>query len=120
MDKLVEHYGLELGESTISRITQGHAKRIFETAPPAQGWPTQAGIGTAIIVEMDCGMVPVVDIDPTQSDKRKGKTLRWQEAKLCLAHPQGSNTLVFGGTLLGNVDTAGNVSLAVPCKPGLA
>ena len=107
MDKLVEHYGLELSESTISRITQGHAKRIFETAPPAQGWPTQAGIDTAIIVEMDGGMVPVVDIDPTQSDKRKGKTLRWQEAKLCLAHPQGSNTLVFGGTLLGNVDTAG-------------
>jgi hypothetical protein len=107
MDKLVEHYGLVLSESTISRITQGHAKRIFETAPPAQGWPTQAGIGTAIIVETDGGMVPVVDVDPTQSDKRKGKTLRWQEAKLCLAHPQGSNTLVFGGTLLGNVDTAG-------------
>jgi hypothetical protein len=98
MDKLVEHYGIVLSESTIARITEGHAKRIFETAPPAQGWPTQEGISTAIIVETDGGMVPIVDIDPTQSDKRKGKTLRWQEAKICLAHPQGSKTLVFGGT----------------------
>jgi hypothetical protein len=76
------HYGIVLSESTISRITEGHAKRIFEAAPPAQGWPTQEGINTAIIVETDGGMVPIVDIDPTQSDKRKGKTLRWQEAKI--------------------------------------
>ena len=107
MDKLVEHYGVVLGESTIARITEGHAKRIFETAPPAQDWPTQEGTSTAIIVQTDGGMVPIVDIDANQGDKRKGKTLRWQEAKLCLAHPQGSKTLVFGGTLQGDVDTAG-------------
>jgi hypothetical protein len=52
-------------------------------------------------------MVPIVDIDVTQTDKRKGKTLRWQEAKICLAHPQGSKTLVFGGTLQGGVEAAG-------------
>jgi hypothetical protein len=107
MDKLVEHYGIVLNESTIARITEGHAQNIFDAAPPAQGWPTQEGIRTTIIVETDGGMVPIVDIDENQSDKRKGKTLRWQEAKLCLAHPQGSKTLVFGGTLQGDVDTAG-------------
>ena len=41
------------------------------------------------------------------SDKRKGKKLYWKEAKLCLAHPQGSKTLVYGGTLQGDVATAG-------------
>jgi len=107
MDKLVEHYGIVLSESTIARITEGHAKKIFETAPPAQGWPTHHGISTTVIVQTDGGMVPIVDIDTTQSDKRKGKTLRWQEAKLCLAHPRGSKTLAFGGTLQGDVDTAG-------------
>jgi hypothetical protein len=107
MDKIVEHYGVVLGESTIARITEAHAKKIFDSAPPAQGWPTQKGISTAIIVQTDGGMVPVVDIDTTQADRRKGKTLRWQEAKICLAHPQGSKTLVFGGTLQGGVDTAG-------------
>ena len=107
MDKLVEHYGVVLGESTIARITQGHAKAIFETAPPPKDWPTQAGTKTAIIVEIDGGMVPIVKIDTTQSDKRKGKTLQWQEAKICLAHQQGSKTLAYGGTFQGGVDTSG-------------
>jgi len=107
MDKLVEHYGVVLGESTIARITARHARNIFETAPPPKDWPTRAGTSTAIIVQTDGGMVPIVDIDTTQTDKRKGKTLRWEEAKICLAHPRGSKTLVFGGTLQGGVDTAG-------------
>lgn len=107
MDKIVEHYGVVLGESTIARITQGHAKRIFETAPPPKAWPTEAGTKTAVIVETDGGMVPIVKIDTTQADKRKGKTLHWEEAKICLAHPQGSKTLAFGGTLQGGVETAG-------------
>jgi hypothetical protein len=106
-DKVIEHYGVALGESTIARITEGHAKNIFETAAPPQDWPTQAGSSTTIIVEMDGGMVPIVDIDETQTDKRKGKTLRWAEAKMCLAHPQGSKTLAYGGTFLGGVDIAG-------------
>ena len=106
-DKLIEHYGVVLGESTIARITEGHARNIFETAPPPKAWPTQVGTSTAIIVEMDGGMVPIVDIDITQADRRKGKALRWQEAKICLAHPQGSKTLAFGGTLQGGVETAG-------------
>ena len=37
MDKLVEHYGIVIGESTIRRITEGHAERIFEKAEKADG-----------------------------------------------------------------------------------
>ncbi len=107
MDKIVEHYGVVLSESTIARITEGHAEAIFEAAPEPQGWPTQPGISTAIIVETDGGMVPIVEIDATQADKRKGKKLLWREAKICLAHPQGSKTQAFGGTLQGDVDAAG-------------
>jgi len=105
--KIVEHYGVLLNESTIARITEGHAKEIFETYPPPESWPTQPGTGTTIIVETDGGMVPIVEIDGTQADKRKGKKLRWAEAKICLAHQQGSQKLVYGGTLEGDVDTAG-------------
>src|ERR1700716_1829789 len=53
MDKLVEHYGIVLGESTIRRITEGHARKIFETAQrPAT--PSKPALGGAaqIIVEM--------------------------------------------------------------------
>ncbi len=107
MDKLVEHYGVVLSESTIARITEGHAKKIFESAPPPQGWPTQSGTSTAVIVQTDGGMVPLMEPDANSADKRKGKKLQWREAKICLAHPQGSKTLAFAGTLLGDVDTAG-------------
>ena len=112
MDKLVEHYGIVIGESTIRRITEGHAKRIFEKAEKADGglaWPKERGSSAVLIVEMDGGMVPIVEPDATGADKRKGKKLYWKEAKLCLAHPQGSQTLAYGGTLQGDVATAGSL-----------
>lgn len=78
MDKLVEHYGVVLSESTIARITEGHAKKIFESAPPPQGWPTQPGTSTAVIVQTDGGMVPIMEPDvnsepcPTRYEPERG------------------------------------------------
>jgi hypothetical protein len=107
MDKLVEHYGIVLGESTIRRVTEGHARRIFEAAAPAPTWPQGRGRSAVVVAEMDGGMVPVVVPDVTSPDRRKGKNLQWKEAKLCLAHSQGSKTLAYGGTVRGDVDVAG-------------
>ena len=107
MDKLVEHYGIVLGESTIRRITEGHAQQIFEKANRAVSGPKQQEGSPLLIVEMDGGMVPIVEPDITQADKRRGKNLQWKEAKICLAHPQGSQTLTYGGTVQGDVATAG-------------
>lgn len=106
MDKLVEHYGVLLNDSTIRRITEDHAQRIFIRTPLPEAWPTQVGVAT-VIVEMDGGMVPLVEPDAQSADRRKNKHLRWQEAKLCLAHAKGSKTLSFGGTLQGDVEHAG-------------
>ena len=106
MDKLVEHYGVLLGESTIRRITEGHAQAIFEAAQLNESWPTQAG-AQIVIAQMDGGMVPIVEPDARQQDKRKGKKLQWKEAKICLAHAKGNKTPVFGGTLQGDVAQAG-------------
>jgi hypothetical protein len=106
MDKLVEHYGVLLGESTIRRITEAHARRIHADTVLEQAWPTQAGAAT-VIVEMDGGMAPLVEPVAHSTDHRKYKQLRWQEAKLCLAHAAGSTRLHVGGTLQGDVDDAG-------------
>lgn len=105
MDKLVEHYGILLGESTIRRITEGRAQAIYERAQPHR--VAQPGQARMLIVEMDGGMVPLVEPDASQRDQRKGKKLHWKEAKICLAHAQGSKTLTYGGTMQGDVDTAG-------------
>lgn len=119
MDKLVEHYGIVLGESTIRHITEGHAQAIFEA--PQHGnsdWPRLPGTSAVVIVEMDGGMVPIVEPDRSSEDQRKGKKLQWKEAKLCLAHPQGSKTLTYGGTLQGDVGTAGEQLMACATQAG--
>ena len=56
MDKLVEHYGVLLGESTIRRITEGHGQRLFAAESLNEAWPSTPGCET-VIVEMDGGMV---------------------------------------------------------------
>jgi hypothetical protein len=106
VDKLVEHYGVLLAESTIRRLTEGHAQAIFDTVMLEEDWPAEVG-QEVVIAEMDGGMVPVMSPDITQQDKRKGKKLQWKEAKLCLAHAKGSKTLTYGGTLQGDVALAG-------------
>ena len=52
-------------------------------------------------------MIPIVEPDARQKDKRKGKTLSWREAKISLAHAKGSRTPVYAGTIEGGVETAG-------------
>ena len=100
--KLREHYGFAIGESTIQRITLGHARAIFESDSPSPEFPQAPGRHKQIVAQIDGGMVPVAD----QKDKRKGKTLSWKEAKISLAHAKGSRTPVYGGGIEGGVAAA--------------
>ena len=59
VDKIVEHYGFMLGESSIRRITEGHAQAIFETADEPSAWPDKPGRSAVVVAEMDGAMVPV-------------------------------------------------------------
>jgi hypothetical protein len=117
MDKLVEHYGVLLSESVIRRVALAHARNIFETDTPQEDWPSAPG-GEQIIAEMDGGMVPIMEPESAQTDRRKGKHLRWKEAKIALAHPQGSQTLTYGGTLEGDALQAGRMLFDTACRAG--
>jgi hypothetical protein len=116
--KLREHYGFEIGESTIQRITFAHAEAMFEAGQDALDFPETAGVRKPIIVETDGGMVPVVEPDAAEPDKRKGKKLVWREAKLSLAHGQGSRTPVYAGTIEGGVEVAGQQLLKCAIRVG--
>jgi len=63
-------------------------------------------------------MVPTVEPNPAAKDKRKGKTLSWREAKLSLAHVQGSVTPVYAGSIEGGVEAAGRQLLACAVRAG--
>jgi len=119
--KLLEHYGFAIGESTIQRITLGHAKVMHDQAQAAllaQKFPQTAGRYKEIIAETDGSMIPIVTPDATQKDKRKGKTLAWREAKICLAHAKGSKTPVYASTIEGGAETAGEQLLACAVRAG--
>jgi Uncharacterised protein family (UPF0236) len=116
--KLEEHYGVEIGESTIQRITFGHAEAMFAAAEKGLDFPEEPGSLKPIVVETDGGMVPIVEPSPDAEDKRKGKKLAWREAKLSLAHVQGSRTPVYAGSIEGGVEAAGRQLLSCAVRAG--
>jgi hypothetical protein len=118
LDKLVEHYGVLLSESVIRRVTLAHGQAIFEGEALQEEWPVEPG-EERIIAEMDGGMVPIMEPEVTRADRRKGKHLRWKEARIALAHPQGSQTLAYGGTLEGDTSQAGRILFDTACRAGL-
>ena len=119
MDKMVEHYGIMIAESTIQRITLHHAKEIQRRSKgQPQGLPKAVAAQQTFIIEMDGTMVPTVRNDSAQGDRRKGKSVQWQEAKVSLAHVQGSKELSYAATLMGDVDTAGKQLRACAKRAG--
>jgi hypothetical protein len=117
-NKLREHYGVEIGESTIQRITFGHAEAMYDASRKDVDFPQQPGSAQPIIVETDGGMVPIVEPSRDATDKRKGKTLSWREAKLSLAHAKGSRTPIYAGSIEGGVEAAGRQLLTCAVRAG--
>ena len=116
--KLREHYGFEIGESTVQRIALGHAQAIFGSGGDNVDFPKDPGQNKKIVAQIDGGMIPVMTPDASQKDKRKGKTLSWREAKISLAHAKGSRTPVYGGGIEGGVEEAGRRLFACAVRAG--
>ncbi len=76
-------------------------------------FPEAPGLRKPIVVETDGGMVPIVEPNSEEKDKRKGETLSWREAKLSLAHAQGNCTPVYAGSIEGGVEEAGRQLLCL-------
>ena len=115
--KLQEHYGIRIGASTVRKITQRHGgclqtQQKREPVPiSTPGCPQQIG-------ELDGSMVPIVTQDATAEDKRKHKTLHWQEARLALVHVHGSVTPKFAATFGGSVAESGQALRACAVAAG--
>lgn len=119
VEKMREHHGIVIGESTIRKVTLWHAQKIHERSQGLpQGLPNKVAPKQIFIAEMDGTMVPTVKIDTNQDDRRKGKTVQWEEAKVSLAHVQDSKDVVYAATLTGDVDTAGKQLRACAKKAG--
>jgi hypothetical protein len=108
MDKVVEHYGIVIAESTLRRVTMRHAGQIHKYSQGApQGLPNALTVKQTVIVQTDGTMLPTVQYNDKAGDKRKNKSVQWAEAKISLAHVAGSKEMSFAATLQGDVQLAG-------------
>jgi Uncharacterised protein family (UPF0236) len=115
--KLQEHYGITIGASTVRKITEGHGSRMREQQE-YMTWPVTTPGCPQQIGELDGSMVPIVTSDDAAEDKRKHKTLHWQEARLALVHAQGSVTPKFAATFGQSVDASGQALRACAVAAG--
>lgn len=103
--KLKEHYGIEVPVSGIRVITLRHAKAL-KAKQAQQLCCLEASPKACVISETDGSMVPIVKLGAGCKDRRKQKVLFYREARLTLAHEQGSASPVFSATL-GDVKETG-------------
>jgi hypothetical protein len=103
--KLKEHYGIDIPCSAPRSTTLKHAAAIRNLQEKRRG--KQSGSAKSCVVsETDGSMVPVVEIDKQQKDKRKNKKIRYREARVTLARAKGSVTPIYSATFK-NIDITG-------------
>jgi hypothetical protein len=81
-------------------------------------WPVHTAGCSQQIGELDGSMVPIVTSNEAAEDRRKYKTLHWQEARLALVHAQGSVTPKFAAPFGRSVDASGQALRACAVAAG--
>jgi hypothetical protein len=96
-----EHYGLDVAAEAVRQQTLRHGAHLSALKLPP---PKRAA--TTLVTQLDGSLIPIVVAPTTGADRRRGKTLIWREARLCLARPHQATTCCYGATL-GSVAVSG-------------
>ena len=117
VEKMNEHYGIVVPESSIRLITQKHGENL-EASDTVVSEHTGIGV-TQVVVQTDGCMIPKVEFTPTeeQSDKRKTRTVAWKEVRLSLGYVPGMIKPVFEATS-GTPDDVGQQLLSCANQMG--
>lgn len=107
-EKLEEHYGIRVPQSSAATVTYRHARALTDEAIEPR--PTAGIVPLTLIAETDGSMIPVVQFAasdvPGAHDKRKCRILGWKEARLALVRrPDVVEPAV--AVTLGDVSAAG-------------
>ena len=126
VERVAEHYGVEVPASSVRRITMGHGEAMASAVPGAAD-----GAADRLVTELDGSMVPVVESVEWESsegtlagtseaggDGRKRKRCVWKEVRLCAAVRVGSVQTRYAATL-GSVLESGLAWEAVARRAGL-
>lgn len=96
-ERLLRHHGIELSESSLRKITLLHARNIYENEHLDTLNGELPGEGAEVIVaQADGTMLPVVEFDESAQDRRKSRSVHWEETKLCAGLELGKTEAVYG------------------------
>jgi len=104
VEKVREHYGVEVSASVVRAVTQGHGAAMQMETEVAVRLPRE-GV-RELIAEIDGTLLPVVEVGAAAGDKRRQRLCKWQEARLCLAGQAQSRRRRYAATM-GTVECAG-------------
>jgi hypothetical protein len=102
--KVKEHYGVEVSESAVCRVSEKHGFQMQIEMEVEARMPTQ-GV-KELLGETDGAFIPIVEIAEGEGDKRKRRSSKYQEGRLCLAGQVGSFQRKYRATL-GSVEETG-------------
>ncbi len=106
VEKVREHYGIEVSQSAVRVVTQAHGEAMQVESEVTVRLP-QEGV-RELLAEIDGTLVPIVEIGEAPRDKRRQRGCKWQEARLCLAGQPRSLSRRYAATL-GSVESAGRM-----------
>lgn len=93
VEKMKEHYGIEVPSSTIRLITEKHACKVANLKK------TEAAYEQVLVSETDGSMIPIVEIDSCKKvgDARKARKVMWKEVKLSFARGKDKTNRFYAG-----------------------
>lgn len=99
VEKMSEHYGLIVPESSIRLITQKHGENLLDISQDSSLDNDAEGVQKAVVQTDGC-MIPKVEFTPTEDeqDLRKTRTVAWKEVRLSLSYVPGMIKPVFEAT----------------------
>lgn len=114
VEKVKEHYRIEVNESAVREATLKHGEAMqmgieVEVRMPVQGV-------RQMLSEMDGMFVPIVRTEAS-GDRRQGRVCEYAEAKLCLAGQVGAVKRRYRGTM-GKAEEAGRMWKACVVESG--
>lgn len=104
VEKVREHYGIEVSQSAVRVLTQAHGAAM-ELEPEVAVRLPREGV-RELLAEIDGTLLPIVEVGAAQGDKRKQRRCKWQEARLCLAGQAQALRRRYAATM-GSVECAG-------------
>lgn len=115
VEKVREHYGIEVSQSAVRMVTEAHGEAMQLESEVAVRLPRE-GV-RELITEIDGTLLPMVEIGAAKGDKRRQRSCKWQEARLCLAGLTKSVRRRYAATM-GSVEQAGRVWKACVATAG--